>query len=339
AANISCRSALAREGAGVSDASLSSVLMPSWASALLQVLFRAFRLGVHDHRAGNPRRQHNTLRHLIQMNAHGHPLSQPDPIERRVDVGDQLAAFGVVAVVNGAGDAFDVAFHHFAAHQLHVRRITDPDVGQFGFLKKAVHPKRVLVDDGHLRLAHSRVIAAVHVEVGDVAINGRQHSGALQIQLRRVDERHGAENAAEQAQAQQRRMPEKTVQIEAGHEAVQRPGQHHRGKKHDGNGGHVNAMKGQFTWHGVVLVAWPRQPAQPHHLPAAIAGRADSGQAAGQVVAVRLYEQTNQRTAHGPNRLPPGLRFGVAGMHRENVLFTAQFDDRLADFQHHKHPA
>ena len=125
------------------------------------------------------------------MNTHRHPLGQAHPVERRVHVGDQFAALGVVAVVNTAGDAFYVALEGLAAHQLHIGLVPDPDAGQLGFFEEAVDPERVLIDYRHLGFADARVIATVHVEVGDVAINRRYNLGALEIELGSFQLRQG----------------------------------------------------------------------------------------------------------------------------------------------------
>ncbi len=119
------------------------------------------------------------------MDAHRYALGQAHPVEGRVDVGDQFAAFRVVAVVDAPGNAFHMALEHFAAHQLHVGLIPDAHVGQLGFLEEAVDPERVHVDHRHLRLADACVVATVHVEVGDIAIHRRPHLGACKVELRR----------------------------------------------------------------------------------------------------------------------------------------------------------
>src|SRR5476649_2409254 len=66
-------------------------------------------------------------------------------------------------------------------------------------------------------------------------------------------QRQGAEQASEQAQAQQRRVPEKTVQVEPGQEAVQGTGQPCGDKKHQGHGRHVDAVECDFTRHSGIL--------------------------------------------------------------------------------------
>ncbi|MCY1176958.1 hypothetical protein D9M73_172460 [compost metagenome] len=76
-----------------------------------------------------------------------------------------------------------MALEHFAAHQLHVGLIADPHVGQLGFFEEAVDPERVHVDHGHFRLADARVVAAMHVEVGHVAVHRRAHFSAFQVEL------------------------------------------------------------------------------------------------------------------------------------------------------------
>ncbi|MND75700.1 hypothetical protein D3C80_673270 [compost metagenome] len=65
----------------------------------------------------------------------------------------------------------------------------------------------------------------------------------------------------------------------------------------------------------------------------------DGNQRAFEIAAVRLQEQPHQRTPHHPDRLAPRLGFGIGRMHRQNRLFLAQLDDRVADFQHYEHPA
>ncbi|MNJ50113.1 hypothetical protein D3C77_453750 [compost metagenome] len=57
------------------------------------------------------------------------------------------------------------------------------------------------------------------------------------------------------------------------------------------------------------------------------------------VARARLHEQPRQRPAHDPDGLAPGLRFGVARVHRQNRLLLAQLDDRVTDLKHHEHPA
>ncbi|GBH15619.1 NAD(P)-dependent dehydrogenase [Pseudomonas syringae pv. actinidiae] len=119
------------------------------------------------------------------MNAHRYALGQADPVEGRVHVGDQLAALRVVAVVDAPRDAFDTPREDFAAHQLQVCRVTHLEVRQLGFLEKAIDPERVHIDHRHLRFANARVVAAMHVQVGDVTVDRRQHACAGQVQFGR----------------------------------------------------------------------------------------------------------------------------------------------------------
>ncbi|MNO99606.1 hypothetical protein D3C76_913800 [compost metagenome] len=119
------------------------------------------------------------------MNPHRHALGQPYPVEGRVDVGDQLAAFRVVAVVDAAGNTLHMALEHFTAHHLQVSLVTDIHMRQLGLLEEAIDPERIFIDHCHLRLAGTRIVAAVHVEVGHVAIDGGENFGPLEVQLSR----------------------------------------------------------------------------------------------------------------------------------------------------------
>ena len=76
-----------------------------------------------------------------------------------------------------------MALQHFAAHQLHVGLVADAHVRQFGFFEEAVNPERVHVDHGHFCLADARVVAAMHVEVGHVAIHRRAHLRAFKVEF------------------------------------------------------------------------------------------------------------------------------------------------------------
>ncbi|MNN66677.1 hypothetical protein D3C81_1822680 [compost metagenome] len=79
----------------------------------------------------------------------------------------------------------------FAAHHLQLGLVTHPNMRQFGFLEEAVDPERVLVDHRHLRLAGARVVTAMDVEVGDVAIDRGKDPGALEVELGRRQLRLG----------------------------------------------------------------------------------------------------------------------------------------------------
>jgi hypothetical protein len=46
---------------------------------------------------------------LVNVNAHWNPLRQPDPLESRIDIGEELGAGRVVAICYAAADAFDMA--------------------------------------------------------------------------------------------------------------------------------------------------------------------------------------------------------------------------------------
>jgi hypothetical protein len=49
------------------------------------------------------------------MNAHRDPLSEPDPIERRIGIYEEFEASGIVAIGDAPGDALDVAPQYGAA--------------------------------------------------------------------------------------------------------------------------------------------------------------------------------------------------------------------------------
>ena len=65
----------------------------------------------------------------------------------------------------------------------------------------------------------------------------------------------------------------------------------------------------------------------------------DSNQPALQVAGAGLQEQPHQRAPHHTDRLAPRLGLGIRRVHRQDRLLLAQLDDRVADLQHHEHPA
>src|SRR5712691_8881337 len=58
-----------------------------------------------DDRAGHARAGQYTLGHIIDMNAHWDPLSEPDPLESWIGIDEEFGAVGIVAIGDAAGDA------------------------------------------------------------------------------------------------------------------------------------------------------------------------------------------------------------------------------------------
>ena len=62
-----------------------------------------------DDGAGHARADQHAFGHIIDMNAHWDPLSEPDPLEGRIGIGQKLGAGGIVAIGDAAADALDMA--------------------------------------------------------------------------------------------------------------------------------------------------------------------------------------------------------------------------------------
>ena len=84
-----------------------------------------------------------------------------------------------------------MALQGLAAHQLHIGFVAHLHVGQFGFFEEAIHPERIHIHHSHLRFADTRIVATVHVEVGDITVHRRQHSRAFQVEFGGLQLRQG----------------------------------------------------------------------------------------------------------------------------------------------------
>ena len=75
---------------------------------------------------------------LVKRDPDRHTLSQPHPVERRIDVGKQGRARAPIPVFDTGRNAFHRSTQRVvAAHQPHIHRIADMDAPQLGFRKCA----------------------------------------------------------------------------------------------------------------------------------------------------------------------------------------------------------
>lgn len=171
-------------------------------------------------------------------------------------------------------------------------------------------------------------------------------------------QRHGAEEADEQAQAQQRRVPEEAVAVMACDEAV-------RPQARPAANRNIKVMVGMYTpWKAIsrgMVQSFGRSqgrlgieqgrtnemqvalhPTQHRGVEVpgegfvgglhAADGMVNRHQGAFVVAGVGLQEQPRQGPAHHADGLAPGLAFGIGRVDRGAHLFLAQLDDRVADF-------
>ena len=126
------------------------------------------------------------------MDAHRHPLGQPDPLESRTDRGQQFETRAAVLLGNAPADAVDTGFDGAVgvSHQGDHRPVAAADAGNRIFLEKPVDPIAVHVNQGHHRLVGDGLAAQPKVEIGDVTVHRRMHPGELQVELGLLDRGH-----------------------------------------------------------------------------------------------------------------------------------------------------
>ena len=101
------------------------------------------------HGGGHAGREHHTIGHLIDVDAHRDALRKTDPGKDRVHVGKPLSVGLRVRNIDAAGDAVDMTAHDLAlAHQLDAGGVADADRFEIRLLEIAVDPERVGIDDG-----------------------------------------------------------------------------------------------------------------------------------------------------------------------------------------------
>src|SRR5690606_9692379 len=127
-------------------------------------------------------------RHLIKSDAHRNPLRQAYPTERRVDVGQQVAAAGAVAVFDAGDDAFDMPAQPGAVtDHANIHRLPDVDAVEFGFFKIAVDVKGVAVDHRQHRAPGGDEFLRTRRAVVDVTVDRAADHRAIEVELRTVD--------------------------------------------------------------------------------------------------------------------------------------------------------
>ena len=57
---------------------------------------------------GHARTDQHPLGHIVDMDSHRDALGEPDPLESRVGIDEELGAGEIVAIGNAAGDALDM---------------------------------------------------------------------------------------------------------------------------------------------------------------------------------------------------------------------------------------
>ena len=80
----------------------------------------------------------------VERNADWDTLSQPHPVERRIDVGKQGCAGAAITILDTGRDAFHPSTQRMiAAHQPHIHGIAEMDARQLGLLEIALDMQRV----------------------------------------------------------------------------------------------------------------------------------------------------------------------------------------------------
>jgi hypothetical protein len=107
-------------------------------------------------------------------------LCQADPVEGRIDEGQQLAARAAVLILNAASDALDMARKHpRVADQFHGRVFADTDATKFGFLEIALHPKSVGIDQREDGCADVDLAPGQEIEIFQSALISSQDLAAV----------------------------------------------------------------------------------------------------------------------------------------------------------------
>ena len=90
-----------------------------------------------------------------------------------------------VGDVDATGDAGNVALYKGAvAHELDRRLVAGMDRLEQRLLEVAVHPVRIGIDNGDDALPGGRIVAELHQQVGDIAVNRGADRRALEIDPR-----------------------------------------------------------------------------------------------------------------------------------------------------------
>src|SRR5712675_3078063 len=149
---------------------------------------RRFGLRIDLHGGRHTSRQPDTIRHLIDVDAHRQALRQAHPGEDRIYRGQPCLIGLRVRNVDAAGDATDVATNDLAvAHQLHGCRVALMNPPETGLLEVAVDPEGIGIDDGDYLLTDCGVVAELREQVGYVAVDRRANYRPVEIELRLVN--------------------------------------------------------------------------------------------------------------------------------------------------------
>jgi len=90
----------------------------------------------------------DAIRHLIDMDVHGHALRKAHPGEDRIDRGESHLIRLRIRDIDAASNAVDMSADDLAvAHQLDGRLVAFPDAPEAALLEIAVDPEGVGVDD------------------------------------------------------------------------------------------------------------------------------------------------------------------------------------------------
>src|ERR1700749_1284761 len=121
--------------------------------------------------------------HLFQGDAYGNTLSETDPLEIRIDRGEQSATGGGWICNAAAQPLHPAAQYSSAGHQPYLRFVANLDCGKLGFHEVGVDIEGIAVDQCKHARSLGGIIAYRGRKIGDVAIHRRTHRAALEIEL------------------------------------------------------------------------------------------------------------------------------------------------------------
>src|SRR5216684_336787 len=119
------------------------------------------------------------------MDAHWDALGEPDPLEGRVGIDEELGSGEIVAIGDAAGDALDMpAQCRAAVEEINFGRYSGMHWGDLGFLEIRRNPIGVAVDQRHDLCADRSVLTDFEGEISDKPVDRRAQDGPVEVELR-----------------------------------------------------------------------------------------------------------------------------------------------------------
>src|SRR5215831_9701176 len=151
------------------------------------------RSGDDHHRGRGAGAQFDLVWNLLDAHHYRYALRESDPLESRLDGGQQLEACAAVLLGNAPADAFDAALQRSGgiSHQRDNGPIAFLEIPDEGFPEECLDVEAIGIDDGYYRVIGNRGISDPQLQIGDVSIRGGPYLREIQVQLSSLQVRLG----------------------------------------------------------------------------------------------------------------------------------------------------